>query len=181
MDRKKLTTFLVMPALLLGGLGAAPQCVGDQTQPRIFDHAPDPRALAEILFPPRYRGAHPGAPGEDAFGMIINFEFDSADIKPESELMLDSVGRMMDLNRVGRRAIVIEGHTDAVGTAGYNQALSERRAGAIKRYLIDRFYIDPERLVVVGKGEHDLHDRDNPEAGVNRRAVFKPLKRLVLK
>ena len=175
MDRKKLTTFLAMPMLLLGGLGAAPQSVGDQTETRIFDHAPDPRALAEILFPPRYRGTRPAAPGEDAFGMMINFEFDSADIKAESESMLDSVGKMMDLNRVGRRAIVIEGHTDASMRGRVDaelvKLLSMNRAGAVKEALAAKYDLDPNQFNVKGMGWDRPADSGDPRNHAKNRRV----------
>lgn len=146
---------------------------------RIFDRAPAPEELANILFPPRYRSAEP--PRAQAFGMMIHFEFDSSAISAESELLLDTVGEMMHLEKMTNRAIVIEGHTDAIGTKNYNAGLSERRARAIKNYLVGNFAIESKRLVTLGKGELDLHDQHNPAAPINRRALFRPLKKLILK
>ena len=150
---------------------------------QVFVEAPEPQKLADILFPPRYRGfgrdvakAQP-----DMFGMMVNFEFDSDVILSESKPLLDAVAEMMRLQKVAGRGIVIEGHTDAIGTHAYNKNLSERRASAIRNYLINTAGVSPKRLVLVGKGEVDLHDKQNPQASVNRRAVFRPVKKLVLK
>jgi len=172
----------VLAALLLSNL-TIPATASEQ-QTRIFHHAPPPEVLAEILFPPRYRGAAPNdsaASQGGLFGMRIQFDFDSADIRPESESMLESVGEMMGLEALSGRAVVIEGHTDAVGNDAYNQALSEKRARAIRAYLIDKFGVTPKRLVAVGKGERELYEKNNPNAAVNRRAMFRPMKKLVLK
>lgn len=47
----------------------------------------------------------------------------------------------------------IEGHTDSDGIEGYNQDLSERRAAAVKHFLVDRHGIDEARLQTTGFGE----------------------------
>lgn len=145
----------------------------------VFHEPPAPETLAELLFEPRYRGN--GQPQENLFAMRIQFEFDSTAVLAESLPLLDSVGEMMTLPEVAGRSIVVEGHTDARGTEVYNQNLSQRRAAAVKRYLMDSFAIDPGRLVVTGKGESRPHDRVDPEAPINRRVVFKPVQKIRLK
>ncbi|MEW8394453.1 MAG: OmpA family protein [Candidatus Thiodiazotropha sp.] len=156
-------------------------CMAQAESPNIiYYEAPPADEIADILFKPRYRGIEfndQPAPQQAAnvFGMMINFEFDSIKIVPDSLPMLDAVGRMMQLERVAERRIVIEGHTDAIGGEPYNQHLSERRARAIKRYLISRFKIAADRLVIVGKGETEPHDRRRPANPVNRRVQFRPL------
>ena len=49
--------------------------------------------------------------------------------------------------------VVIEGHTDDVGSDRLNQRLSQLRANAVRQYLIDNFNVNPERLTAVGYGE----------------------------
>ena len=111
---------------------------------------------------------------ENMFGLLINFEYDSTNILGPSLPLLDSVGEMLNLEKTADRAIVIEGHADSSGSQDYNQSLSERRARAIRRYLVSVFDIDPARLVVIGKGELELYDRRNSANPINRRVVFKP-------
>jgi len=146
----------------------------------VFTEPPDPEALARLLFEPRYRSSD-GAREDNLFAMRIQFEFDSTAVVPESLPLLDSVGEMMTLPAVQGRSIVVEGHTDASGTEAYNDNLSQRRATAIKRYLIDSFDLDASRLVVTGKGERHLQDRTDPHNAVNRRVIFKPLTKIRLK
>lgn len=142
----------------------------------LFIAPPAPQELADILFKPRYRSVNGHVqPAENAFGMMVNFSFDSTRILPDSLALLDSVGEMLRLERVANEVLVIEGHTDSTGTERYNHGLSERRAEAIKHYLVESFAIDPQRLVTLGKGEVDLYDLKHPENPLNRRAVFKPL------
>ena len=64
---------------------------------------------------------------------------------------------------------MVAGHTDAAGGDAYNQDLSERRADAIKRYLVDKYGINGTDLVTVGYGESKLKDPSQPVAEVNRR------------
>ena len=146
----------------------------------IFTEPPDPETLARLLFEPRYRGID-GKREESLFAMRIQFEFDSTAVVPESLPLLDSVGEMMNLPEVQGRSIVVEGHTDASGTEQYNDELSQRRAAAIKHYLVDSFDLDASRLVIAGKGERQLHDREDPRNAVNRRVIFKPVTKIRLK
>jgi outer membrane protein OmpA-like peptidoglycan-associated protein len=64
---------------------------------------------------------------------------------------------------------VIEGHTDEVGSRRYNQGLSERRAAAVREYLMTSGGVQGSRLSTVGYGEDRLLDPANPESGTNRR------------
>jgi len=106
------------------------------------------------------------------FGFPINFGFDSAEVLPNSRPYLDKVGEMMRLPSVADKAIVIEGHTDASGSAGYNKRLSEQRALAVKQYLVEQHDISPQRLIVVGKGESELLPERSPRDSLNRRVQF---------
>ncbi len=80
----------------------------------------------------------------------VLFEVDRAELKPGSLRQLDKLIAAMrerpDFN------LVIEGHTDSTGSSSYNQALSERRADAVRGYLA-RNGIDPSRLRAVGLGQ----------------------------
>jgi outer membrane protein OmpA-like peptidoglycan-associated protein len=80
----------------------------------------------------------------------VNFDFDSAEIRPDSRSTLDEAVLLLGNNR--DILVVTEGYTDSVGSAEYNQDLSVRRAEAVYRYLVNHG-ISPERLTVEGFGE----------------------------
>jgi OOP family OmpA-OmpF porin len=87
---------------------------------------------------------------------------------PDSEMILEFVDFM---RRYPSTTASIEGHTSAVGTAEYNQVLSQRRAENIRNLLINTYGIDASRLTAVGFGETRLKFTENtPEAHrLNRR------------
>lgn len=80
----------------------------------------------------------------------VGFDFDKSDIKPEFVPVLDEAVNL--LNARSFTQIRIEGHTCSIGTDDYNQELSERRAAAVKRYLLEQG-VDASRLETVGYGE----------------------------
>ncbi len=82
----------------------------------------------------------------------VNFDFDKAVIKPDAQAKLtDLVDKTKSVNL---EVIIATGYTDSIGTAGYNQALSVRRADAVKKYLVDKG-IEPNRVYTEGKGAKD--------------------------
>jgi outer membrane protein OmpA-like peptidoglycan-associated protein len=64
---------------------------------------------------------------------------------------------------------VNRGSTDAKGSETYNQGLSERRADAVKRFLLEQYGIDAGNLVTVGYGKTHLKNPAEPLSGENRR------------
>jgi outer membrane protein OmpA-like peptidoglycan-associated protein len=112
----------------------------------------------------------PAAPS--ALSAPIQFEFDSAAILPDARGQLDAIAEGIKLLPPGRR-VVIEGHTDAVGSEDYNQQLSRRRAAAVKQYLALRHGISPQRLRDVGLGERQPVEGLDPLAPDNRRVQFR--------
>lgn len=101
------------------------------------------------------------------------FEFDSYRLTPDAMAIIDRVATVLKHDLMKDKTIEIQGHADATGTEAYNEALSEKRAYAVKEYLMNRHEIDSSRLKFVGKGESEPYDPSNPEAGVNRRVEFK--------
>ena len=81
------------------------------------------------------------------------FAVNSERIEPAAFEALASVAKLVDLYE--ERDVLIVGHTDAVGDAGYNQQLSERRAELVKKFFVENFEISEERLRIEGKGEQD--------------------------
>jgi outer membrane protein OmpA-like peptidoglycan-associated protein len=104
----------------------------------------------------------------------ITFNFDSAGLTHEAQAMLDRIA--VALRDPSNRTLDyrIEGHTDAKGSTAHNQILSERRAEAVRNYLVT-MGIREERLVAVGFGK--TRPLPNPPAAspyapVNRRVQF---------
>jgi len=98
----------------------------------------------------------------------VFFEFDRADIKPESEVELLEVVRLLQAHPKWK--VEVQGHTDSVGTAMYNQQLSQRRAEAVRQFLIQRG-IKPERIQARGYGSSRPIAPNTTEEGraLNRR------------
>lgn len=99
----------------------------------------------------------------------ITFDYNSADISAKSIPSVQALGRALSNAELKGSTFVVAGHTDAAGTEEYNQNLSERRADAIKKYLIDKYGINGSDLVTVGYGKSKLKDPSQPLAEVNRR------------
>ena len=99
----------------------------------------------------------------------INFDYNSADISAKSLPSVQALGRALNNADLKGSTFVVAGHTDAAGGEGYNQDLSERRADAIKRYLVDKYGITGTDLVTVGYGKSKLKDPSQPMAEANRR------------
>jgi len=103
----------------------------------------------------------------------INFDVDKAEIKPMYYNRLDGIASIMNANP--DLSILVEGHTDSTGDDAYNQKLSQKRAEAVKDYLINQGEVNPSRLTAVGKGESDPVASNDSEYGrsQNRRIEFK--------
>ncbi len=103
----------------------------------------------------------------------IYFDFDKATFRTESYTELNKLERMMAENP--RLKVEIAGHTDNIGTAAYNMQLSQRRAEAVKDYLVKKG-IDPRRITAKGYGKtRPLASNDDEKEGreLNRRVEFR--------
>jgi OOP family OmpA-OmpF porin len=80
----------------------------------------------------------------------IYFDTGSDRIRPESTPTLKEIGTMLKDHPDLR--LTIEGHTDDVGSAQSNQTLSDKRAVAVRRYLVDSYQVDGTRLSAKGYG-----------------------------
>jgi outer membrane protein OmpA-like peptidoglycan-associated protein len=107
--------------------------------------------------------------GGKAVSMEINFEKNSYRLSRRATQILDVVGTSLNDDRLKNFLFTIEGHTDASGNAGYNMKLSEKRARAVKDYLVTRYNVEPSRLKALGKGEEELLLENDPYAPKNRR------------
>ena len=112
------------------------------------------------------------ANGPSALALPVQFRFDSAEIQPAARRQLDALAEGIRMLPAARR-VTIEGHTDAVGTAQYNEQLSQRRADSVKQYLVATHRINPARLRAVGMGQRGMLPDLDPRAAENRRVQFR--------
>jgi len=82
----------------------------------------------------------------------VLFDFDKAVLKPEGKAAIDDqvVGKIAQIKRL--EVVLVTGHTDRLGTEAYNQKLSERRADAVRDYLVFKG-IDRAKIETIGMGE----------------------------
>jgi outer membrane protein OmpA-like peptidoglycan-associated protein len=125
--------------------------------------------------PPVTRGLRvsnaPAAPPAASAGanLKVEFGFNSASLTPQATAALDNLGRALADPSLKDASFQIAGHTDAVGSDDANMVLSQKRAAAVKNYIVAKYGIDQTRLKTVGYGKTQLLDPDNPASGVNRR------------
>lgn len=107
----------------------------------------------------------------------IHFDFDQSTLKPEAKKILKRDIRLLKENP--NTKIRVAGYTSASGSEEYNQRLSERRAKAVKDYLISEGVISPDRLSMIGYGEkhpaiHESAPKDiySDAAKANIRVLF---------
>ncbi len=103
------------------------------------------------------------------FTVEINFDFNSAAIRPESYRNVGAIADALHNPILLGYGFLVVGHTDSVGGRTYNVGLSQRRAEAIVAALVDPFGVNPAVLQPVGMGEEQLRDPAHPTSGVNRR------------
>lgn len=99
----------------------------------------------------------------------IFFAFDSADILPAALPSLNELGKALTDPKLQGAAFLIAGHTDAKGGDDYNLALSQRRAEAVRLFLVKTYHVDEGRLSAIGFGKEQLKNKENPFADENRR------------
>ena len=104
----------------------------------------------------------------------IHFTPGSDQIMPGSFFVLDALGDTM--TSFGKTYLRVEGNTDATGSPNKNMTLSERRALAVKNYIVQNFpNIDPVRFQTIGHGSSNPVADNATEAGrqLNRRTEIK--------
>lgn len=112
-------------------------------------------------------------PTEDQVNIQVRFDFASAALREDQRPKLSSLCEAM--KNVDVNVFQIIGHTDSAGPADYNQNLSLLRAKEVKRFLVGDCGIGEERLEVLGVGEAEPLNRENPRADENRRVEFQAL------
>lgn len=100
----------------------------------------------------------------------VYFDFARANIRPESDQVLSEIAGI--LNKNPDWTLSVDGHTDNIGGAAFNQQLSEQRAAAVKGALVTRYHITPSRLVTRGYGlTRPVETNDTPEGRARNRRV----------
>ena len=142
----------------------------------------DPKEVAKILSatPVKTRsirmldqgGAAPPSQDGPSLSIPVRFGFDSAEIADSARPQLDALAAGIKLLPPGQ-TVVVEGHTDGVGSDDYNKQLSQRRAAAVKQYLVRVHGIEEQRLKEVGLGEQRPIEGADPNAAQNRRVQFR--------
>jgi outer membrane protein OmpA-like peptidoglycan-associated protein len=105
---------------------------------------------------------------------MINFDLGSAVLLPQARANVREFAAALNLSDLRSVKVSIEGHTDAVGDSAANKSLSERRAAAVRQYMI-QLGVDGDRLFAVGFGEEKLAFPDAPDAPANRRVQAKKI------
>ena len=127
----------------------------------------------------RVRSANPAAPDEaegaassgaaPAVALDVKFGLNSADLTGQAKDTIRRLGAAFNSEQLKGYRFRVEGHTDASGRPDYNLALSQKRAEAVRDYLVSQLGVAPGRLEVVGRGQQDPLDPADPMSGVNRR------------
>jgi len=158
-------------ALLLSVIGAVPALAyGD-------DSVVSDSQIEQALRPqPKTRGLLVRATTEtkQLIDLNIAFEFNSSELQPQAAAQLKQLRSALTSESLIKDRFMVAGHTDAKGSAQYNQQLSIRRAEAVKRYLVDNG-VGAERLQAVGYGSEHLASPDRPEDPSNRRVEIRNL------
>ena len=106
-----------------------------------------------------------------ALAMMVHFDYDKATIRSDDQAVLDAKVAVLRANPA--LSIRITGHCDERGSDEYNLALGNRRANAVKQYLVNQG-IDASRIEILSYGEERPISMDRNDAGwaQNRRAEF---------
>ena len=113
-----------------------------------------------------------GEAGEDpppAVDLHLPFDYNSDKLNFDTITTLRQLGGALSDPKLAGYRFKIAGYTDAKGTADYNQKLSERRAQAVRDYLVAQYDVAPNRLETVGYGLNQLADPAKPLDAINRR------------
>jgi OOP family OmpA-OmpF porin len=117
--------------------------------------APKPAPPAPPVAPaPPAPPAPKAAPASVKQAIVIQadalFDFDKSVVRPDGKKRIDEA--LAKLQGVDVEMVIATGHTDSIGTDAYNQKLSERRAAAVKEYLVSKG-MPASKITTIGKGE----------------------------
>ena len=172
----------VFSAAVISGVLAAPASLGDTYNVKRLSGAKlTEKEIIESLEQPEMKIRTRGlkivdddvAPAKlKAIAVPIRFEFASSALTGSAKRTLDVVGKALASSALSDQTILVEGHTDSVGSDEYNLRLSESRAAAVKKYLVETTGVEQSRLRTVGRGEAVPLEKAVPQSAENRRVQF---------
>ncbi len=116
--------------------------------PAMPSAAPAPAAAAPAPAPA------PAAAGVQKMTLASKalFDFDKSVLKPEGKAAIDReiIAKLRDVQKL--ELVLVTGHTDRIGTQAYNQGLSERRANAVRDYLVSKG-VAKDKIETLGMGK----------------------------
>ncbi|RVT54489.1 outer membrane protein OmpA [Rubrivivax albus] len=143
----------------------APPVAVPPAAPRVAPAAPAPAPTPA----PAPKPAPKPTSEKVTFAADAFFDFDKAVLKPQAKAKLDDL--VSKTQGVALEVVIAVGHTDATGNSAYNQALSTRRANAVKDYLVGKG-IEKNRVYTEGKGENQpVADNKTKEGRAKNRRV----------
>ena len=162
---------LILIAVVLGSCGKQATKVSEVSRESVEPEIPKVEKSKAPAAPEPIQEKEKAAPKVAINFRNVNFDFDKYELRADARDIL--AGHAQVLKENPDIKLTIEGHCDERGTIEYNLALGERRANAVKNYLIN-YGINPKRLSTISYGkERPLDPRSNEEAWAkNRRAAF---------
>ena len=112
--------------------------------------------------------ANPIADTKPSLSLLIQFDLNSARVKPESQQALANLAAALKSPELLPARFAVEGHTDATGRAEHNQRLSQQRADAVRDVLVAQG-VARQRLQTSGRGSAELANSADPASFENRR------------
>jgi len=157
----------LMPKPLTRSLSAPARNASDQDERRFLESVRT--KPARLLSPGERARVAKIAREKPSIDLEINFDYNSAAISRKALKAVAELGKALSSSELKGNVVLLAGHTDGKGSDEYNQGLSERRAEAIKRYLVEKFGLKAENLMAAGYGKTQLKNASDPFADANRR------------
>lgn len=197
--RARIVSFTLLCAMLASVAPAGAQVVSDAQILKALSPTPDVPRTRGLTLGPQASAPTPAAPVDDAFIDSLRGRSSRslslgereklgavAAIRPQIDLPMEfdrnsdvlhgqalenanSLGRALSDPSMRGQTFVIAGHTDARGPDALNQKLSERRADALKQFLVRTYGLPAANLITVGYGKSRLKNPNDPEGQENRR------------
>lgn len=163
MARRRWLFLALSLVFVAGGTTAAAQIQEPLPPPRVLDVEPrilDVKQRIQDLVVDKGRSA------TIQLSADVLFAFDSAELLPAARQQL--AGVVAEIDRRGPARVKLTGHTDSIGSNGFNQRLSERRAEAVRAYLRRALSSPASTIQANGRGETEpIAPNQNPDGSDN--------------